>query len=52
MSLFTLLDRSAVTAGMRRLRRDLASGAWDRRYGHLRQRLSFDMGYRIVISTE
>lgn len=30
------------------LRRDLESGEWDRRYGHLRVQGSLDVGIRIV----
>ena len=52
ISMFALLDRSVVDDGLRRLRDDLASGAWDARHGHLRDLESFDMGYRIVISDE
>lgn len=28
---------------------DLVSGAWDRRYGHLRQRATFDGSLRLVV---
>ena len=50
MSMFALLEPSVVETGVARLRADLASGAWDRRYGHLRQRDRLDLGYRIVVS--
>lgn len=33
------------------VRRDLESGAWDRRHGHLRRLRSFDVGMRLIIST-
>ena len=33
-----------------RLRADLASGEWDRRYGGLRAREQIDLGYRLVIA--
>lgn len=29
---------------------DLASGAWDRRHGHLRARASFDAGLRLIVA--
>jgi SAM-dependent methyltransferase len=51
MSMFALLDPSDVADGATRLRTDLASGAWDRRHGHLRQQEKLDLGYRIVVST-
>jgi hypothetical protein len=50
MSMFALLEPSVVETGVARLRADLASGAWDRRYGHLRHRDRLDLGYRIVVS--
>jgi hypothetical protein len=33
------------------VRRDLESGTWDRRHGHLRALRSFDVGMRLIIST-
>jgi hypothetical protein len=30
---------------------DLSTGAWDRRYGHLRELDAFDAGLRLVVST-
>jgi SAM-dependent methyltransferase len=51
MSMFALLEPPVVESGVARLRTDLASGAWDRRHGHLRQRDRLDLGYRIVVST-
>jgi hypothetical protein len=33
------------------LERDLARGDWDRRYGHLRQLDSYDVGLRLIINT-
>ncbi len=38
-----------VASGVARLRRDLESGAWSRRYGHLLVREALDVGYRLVI---
>jgi SAM-dependent methyltransferase len=34
--------------GLERLREDLATGAWDRRHGALRERDSYDAGYRLI----
>jgi SAM-dependent methyltransferase len=45
-----LLDPADVDPGMERLRSDLASGAWDERYGHLRALDTLDAGYRLVVS--
>jgi SAM-dependent methyltransferase len=40
----------AVARAIGRLRADLASGSWDRWYGHLRFLTQFDVGLRIVRS--
>jgi SAM-dependent methyltransferase len=50
MSPFRLLPEDEVTAGVGRLSRDLASGAWDARHGSLRRASHLDTGLRIVIS--
>jgi hypothetical protein len=39
-----------IAPNMQRLRDDIASGAWDRKYGHLRDLAELDLGYRIVIT--
>jgi SAM-dependent methyltransferase len=39
-----------LDAGLSRLADDLASGEWDRRYGHLRAMDQYDAGYRLVIA--
>jgi hypothetical protein len=39
-----------VESGLARLAADLASGAWERRHGHLRARDAFDLGYRLVVA--
>lgn len=46
ISLFTKLPD--VEEGVEALRRDLASGAWARRYGHLLDRDAVDLGYGLV----
>ncbi|MDQ5817604.1 MAG: class I SAM-dependent methyltransferase [Actinomycetota bacterium] len=48
MSCFALADRSVVEDGLRRLRRDLDSGAWRKRHGSLLGREEFDAGYRFL----
>lgn len=47
---FSVIDQDAVRQGVRRLRDDLISGAWDRRYGELRQMDELDAGLRLVIA--
>lgn len=37
-------------AGLTRLRADLTDGTWMRRYGHLLQQPSLDLGYRLIIA--
>jgi SAM-dependent methyltransferase len=48
ISVFARLDGAAVDAGVRRLRRDLQSGEWERRNGHLLELEELDLGYRLV----
>ena len=50
MSCLALLPPSRREAGTRRLAADLESGAWDRRYGHLRDQTDFDGGFRIAVA--
>ncbi len=45
---FAKAEPDHVERGLARLREDLASGAWDARYGDLRKIRSFDAGYRFV----
>jgi SAM-dependent methyltransferase len=42
------LSNSVVEPALDRLRRDLESGEWDRRYGALRTQASLDVGLRLV----
>jgi len=44
------LDPAVRERGTERLRADLASGAWDARYGHLRALTELDVGYRLVVA--
>jgi ubiquinone/menaquinone biosynthesis C-methylase UbiE len=48
MSGFALADPARVEQGRQRLKTDLKSGIWDKKFGHLRQRKHFDAGYRFV----
>ncbi len=41
---------SDIKDGLRRLRDDLNSGEWSRRYGHLMRNESMDFGYRVVVA--
>ncbi len=45
---FWLID--GIEEGVARLEADLASGAWEDRYGHLLTQDSAEMGYRLVIA--
>jgi SAM-dependent methyltransferase len=42
------LPPSVTARALRRLRRDLASGKWDARYGHLRTTPVWDVGLRLI----
>jgi SAM-dependent methyltransferase len=48
MSPFVRTASEFVKAGVERLRADLSSGLWDKRYGSLRQRSSFNAGYYLL----
>jgi ubiquinone/menaquinone biosynthesis C-methylase UbiE len=48
MSGFALADPGVVQKGMERLKGDLESGKWDNKYGDLRDREVFDIGYRFI----
>jgi len=50
MSWLALLEPDARQRGTERLAADLASGAWDRKHGALRDTEWFDGGYRIAIA--
>jgi hypothetical protein len=43
------MDAAVVERAVEAVRRDLESGAWDRRHGHLRTLRSFDVGLRLII---
>jgi SAM-dependent methyltransferase len=48
MSSFWAIE--GADAGLARLGRDLASGAWEERYSHLLAQDSCDLGYRLVVA--
>lgn len=48
MSALALIPDADREQGMRRLRADLASGEWHRRWGHLLALDELDLGYRVV----
>src|SRR5207244_2524855 len=50
ISSFSLLPQAALEPGLGRLADDLASGVWDTRYGHLRERSELDVGYRLLVA--
>jgi SAM-dependent methyltransferase len=50
ISNFALASENYVAAGLDRLRADLESGEWDRRYGQLRSLPELDLGHRLLIA--
>lgn len=50
ISNFALAEEEDLGDGLARLRADLESGAWDRRYGHLRSLPELDLGHRLLIA--
>ncbi len=48
-SAWSFVSENAVEAFERTLRADLASGAWDGRYGHLRTQPTFDGSLRLIV---
>ena len=48
---FARMDAAVVRRVVADVRRDLESGAWDERHGHLRKLDAFDAGLRLVVST-
>lgn len=47
---FARMPEAVIQRVVRELTRDLASGTWDRRHGHLRALESYDAGMRLVIN--
>ena len=50
MSGFALLEQDVVDRGVTRLKADLESGQWERRFGHLRSLDALDICYRLLIT--
>jgi Methyltransferase domain len=50
ISTFAMLPDEVVERAMRRLERDLATGAWHERYGELLEREAMDYSYRLLVS--
>jgi SAM-dependent methyltransferase len=50
MSGMRQLGPAVIEPAMASLAADLASGAWDRRHGHLRELDELDLGYRLVVA--
>jgi SAM-dependent methyltransferase len=50
ISSFGELDRDVLRQALERLRNDVDSGAWRRRYGGLLSRKELDIGYRLVVA--
>jgi hypothetical protein len=44
------ISEESRQAGRERLAADLRSGAWEERYGHLREQDELDVGLRLVVS--
>jgi SAM-dependent methyltransferase len=49
-SVWHLMAPEETELGLKALRADLESGAWDERYGHLREQQELDVGLRLVVS--
>lgn len=50
ISAIALLDDDVVTRGIARLKDDLESGAWEERFGHIRQLEALDVCYRLLVT--
>jgi SAM-dependent methyltransferase len=48
-SAWSFLDAAAVASFESKLRRDLSTGLWDSKYGHLRNQTEFDGALRLVV---
>lgn len=51
ISNFALAEAEIVKQGLEALKADLESGAWDRKYGHLRTQSEIDLGHRLLIAS-
>lgn len=50
ISNFALAAEDDLGEGLARLEADVESGAWDRRYGHLRSLPNLDLGHRLLVA--
>ena len=50
ISMFSLINESALANGLERLRTDLKSGAWASQFGDLLSLDELDLGYRLVVA--
>jgi SAM-dependent methyltransferase len=50
ISVFALLPDDEVEAAVGRLRADLESGAWERRYADVLERDELDLGFRVIVA--
>jgi hypothetical protein len=50
MSALSLIPPADRAAGMSRLRADLDSGAWERRWGYLLGLAELDLGYSVAVT--
>ena len=50
ISNFALASERELAQELERLKADLESGEWDRRYGHLRSLPELDLGHRIIVA--
>ena len=51
ISAFAVADQGRIAAGVERLRDDLNSGDWLKRYGQVLRQTSFEAGYRFIIAS-
>jgi ubiquinone/menaquinone biosynthesis C-methylase UbiE len=49
ISAFAVRDQARIAEGADRLKADLASGDWLRRYGHVLEQKTYEAGYRFVV---
>ena len=49
ISTFAKMSDSEIENGLDRLAEDLNNGVWSRKYGYLKQQLTYDAGYRLLI---
>jgi SAM-dependent methyltransferase len=47
-SVWSKLPQAVSDRALEQLRRDLASGTWDQRHGHLRTTTEYDVGFRLI----